>query len=680
MQHGNSFKKYSADVRLFCFTLHYYSPKAYEYVRSTFNSNIPAPRTLRYWYSSIDGSPGFTKCSLDALEKKAAKYKVDTGDDLTVGLIFDEMFMRRQSQWNSAQKEFLGHVAVGEPKEYENFSPLSKEVLLLMISSINSDFKIPIGYFLSAGMSGDEKASIIDEALLRLKTTGVKVASITCDGAHANISALKKLGAQYNKEKSYFLNPHDIEYTVYLFLDPPHMLKLVRNCLGRKDVLFCDEEQIKWKYIKDLILLQISSGINLANKLTKTHLEYKSKIMNVGIAAQTISDSTASSIEFLDEVIKHEAFADSAATVKYLRIFRNLFDIMNTKPKHINDKYKRPISWRNVAEIEEYFKIAKDYIKSLQVVHKEKKIALLQSNCRIPYFGFYHNMTSCLGLYKDYVKDSKEGELFMFSISQDHVESFFGCVRRMNGLNDNPNAQQFSAAYRKLLVHNEISSSNKSNCTNDITEILEVSSKREKTIVSADQEDIQTLKTINENGDVLNPSNVTTDAIEVEEEYGILSQEHSKAYLASLVEADVIQRIKNKKKKGCLQCINVFSENVITTDKFIDFLSTKHAILEPCKSTLDLITTVDRMLQNFNSVNVSFESTLTYILEKIDLTEIYTSSEFGEIHDHKNEFVKLIIDVYLNIKSIRLCKLMTRLSQDKLLRHTYLKELHRAGQ
>lgn len=262
-------------------------------------------------------------------------------------------------------------------------------------------------------------------------------------------------------------------------------------------------------------------------------------------------------------------------------------------------------------------------------------------------------MTSCLGLYKDYVKDSKEGELFMFSISQDHVESFFGCVRRMNGLNDNPNAQQFSAAYRKLLVHNEISSSNKSNCTNDITEILEVSSKREKTIVSADQEDIQTLKTINENGDVLNPSNVTTDANEVEEEYGILLQEHSKAYLASLVEADVIQRIKNKKKKGCLQCINVFSENVITTDKFIDFLSTKHAILEPCKSMLDLITTVDRMLQNFNSVNVSFESTLTYILEKIDLTEIYTSSEFGEIHDHKNEFVKLIIDVYLNIKSIR---------------------------
>lgn len=681
LQHGNSFKKYSPDVRLFCFTLHYYSPKAYEYVRSTFNLNIPAPRTLRYWYSSIDGSPGFTKCSLDALEKRAAKYKVDTGDDLAVGIIFDEMFMRRQSQWDNSQKQFLGHVAVGEPKEYVNFSPLSKEVLLLMVSSINSDFKIPIGYFLSAGMGGDEKASIIDEALFKLKATGVKVASITCDGAHANISALKKLGAQYNKEKPYFPNPHDIEYNVYLFLDPPHMLKLVRNCLGRKDVLYCNDEKIQWTYIKDLILLQISSGINLANKLTKTHLEYKSKIMNVGIAAQTISDSTASSIEFLDQVIKHKAFANSAATVKYLRTFRNLFDIMNTKLKHINDKYKRPISCSNVVEIEEYFKFAKDYIKSLKVIQKGKEIALLQSESRTPYFGFYHNMTSCLGLYKDYVKNSKVDELFMFSISQDHVESFFGCVRRMNGLNDNPNAQQFSAAYRKLLVHNEITSSAKSNCTNDITEILEISSKREKKIVSTNGADIRILEEIYENGEVPNPSQSgINDEFKEGGEDEISLQEHSKAYLASLVEAQVIQRIKNRKKKGCILCINVFSENEITTDKFIDFLSTKQTILEPCKSTLDLITTVDVMLENYNSVNASFESTLTHILEKIDLTGFYASSEFGDIHDHKNDFVKLIIEVFFDIKSMRLCKLMTRLSQNKLLRHTHLKELHRVGQ
>lgn len=605
---------------------------------------------------------------------------MDSGDNLTVAVIFDEMFMRRQSQWDKSKKEFIGHLTAGTEKEYENFSPLSKEVLVLMVSGINSDFKLPIGYFLSTGLNGNEKAGIINEALSRLKQTGVKVGSITCDGACANISAMKELGAKYSEDKPYFVNPHDIGHIIYLFLDPPHMLKLARNCIGRKEVLFCGDEQIMWKYIRDLILLQISTGTNLANKLTKTHLEYKSKIMNVGIAAQTISDSTASSIEFLDEVIKHEDFANSSATVKYLRIFNNLFDIMNTKQKHLNDKYKRPISWRNISEIEEYFKFASDYINSLEVVQNGKRVKLLRTDSRTPYFGFHHNMTSCLGLYKDYVKDTNTDELFMFSVSQDHVESFFGCVRRMNGLNDNPNAQQFSAAYRKLLVHNEITTSTSSNCTNDITKILQVSSKREKKL-SANQADLQILEDIDESVVVQNQIEYLNDsAFKIGEEFETQLQEHSKAYLASLVEAAVIQKIKNKKSKGCFQCINVFSENEITTDNFIDFLSKKQTILEPCKSTLDLINTVEVFLQNYTSVDASFQCVLNHIIEKIDISQLYVSSEFGEIHDHKKDFVRIIIDVYLDIKSMRLSKLMTRLSQDKLLRHTYLKELHRYGQ
>lgn len=41
--------KYSPQLRCFALTLHYYSPKAYDYVRKTFNTSLPHPRTLRKW-------------------------------------------------------------------------------------------------------------------------------------------------------------------------------------------------------------------------------------------------------------------------------------------------------------------------------------------------------------------------------------------------------------------------------------------------------------------------------------------------------------------------------------------------------------------------------------------------------------------------------------------------------
>lgn len=41
-------------------------------------------------------------------------------------------------------------------------------------------------------------------------------------------------------------------------------------------------------------------------------------------------------------------------------------------------------------------------------------------------------------------------------MSQDHIELFFGRVRSMGGCNNNPTSRQFTAAYKKLLVDNDI--------------------------------------------------------------------------------------------------------------------------------------------------------------------------------------------------------------------------------
>ena len=51
-----------------------------------------------------------------------------------------------------------------------------------------------------------------------------------------------------------------------------------------------------------------------------------------------------------------------------------------------------------------------------------------------------------------------------YKLSQDHLELLFGRIRRMGGLNDNPNAVQLQQALRRLTLHNFITAEASGNC------------------------------------------------------------------------------------------------------------------------------------------------------------------------------------------------------------------------
>lgn len=63
--------RYMPQLRKFALTLHYYSPAAYMFVRELCNKIIPHPRTLFRWCGRINGDPGFTEESFNALKLKA---------------------------------------------------------------------------------------------------------------------------------------------------------------------------------------------------------------------------------------------------------------------------------------------------------------------------------------------------------------------------------------------------------------------------------------------------------------------------------------------------------------------------------------------------------------------------------------------------------------------------------
>ena len=67
--------RYSPALRSFALTLQFYSTKAYEYVRRTFDLSLPHQRQIRRWYSKIQADPGFTEASFAALMKKVEDNK-----------------------------------------------------------------------------------------------------------------------------------------------------------------------------------------------------------------------------------------------------------------------------------------------------------------------------------------------------------------------------------------------------------------------------------------------------------------------------------------------------------------------------------------------------------------------------------------------------------------------------
>lgn len=449
------------------------------------------------------------------------------------------------------------------------------------------------------------------------------------------------------------------------------MLKLSRNCIASKKILFDSKgDPIKWEYIENLDRIQRCKMINFGNKLTKTHIEWEDRKMCVRIAAQTLSNSVADSIEFLNTVKKEQDFADSDSTTEYIRTINNLFDIMNTKRNHGGTGFKRPISDSTIDEFQEYFQSGKSYLQGLQLENaRGYRVPILKTRSFTPFFGFYYNMISFVGIYNDYIKGSGMNELHTFDMSQDHLETFFGCIRRMNGCNDNPTAQQFEAAYRKLLVHNEVTCSEYSNCQNDVTKILQVSSrKRGKETTIENEIDITNL--LFSSQDSNNSDEISQIGLEV----------HSRVYLASTIEKRVTEIISRRGKKKCSLCMEVFVQNTLEVDSLVELKSKSNYNSQPCKSTVNILFEVDQFLKKLDNENISFDQTCKYFLNHMNFSRFYESSNFDASHDHRNDLIELIIKTYLNFRSVHIAKIITRQSQGKLIRHKLLKDLHSLGQ
>ena len=99
------------ELKAFALTLQFYSARAYNFVRETFNFCLPHPRTLSSWYSCINGNPGFHDEVFSAIAQHLENN--DNSTRMPCALMFDEIAIRKQLDFGRSGDKFVGYVDMG---------------------------------------------------------------------------------------------------------------------------------------------------------------------------------------------------------------------------------------------------------------------------------------------------------------------------------------------------------------------------------------------------------------------------------------------------------------------------------------------------------------------------------------------------------------------------------------
>jgi hypothetical protein len=196
--------KYTPEMKSFALTLQFYSAKAYEFVRKTFNIALPSQSQIRRWYGKVQADPGFTQPAFNALKVKVEDAEKN-GKKVICSLMMDEMAIKKHISWDG--KKYNGYVDLGNGINDDSL-PVAADALVFMVVSVDGSWKVPCGYFFVNGLSGEERANLVKVCIQRLTDTGIKVISLTCDGPACHFSMLSSLGACLDPSKMIPYFPH----------------------------------------------------------------------------------------------------------------------------------------------------------------------------------------------------------------------------------------------------------------------------------------------------------------------------------------------------------------------------------------------------------------------------------------------------------------------------------------
>ena len=453
--------RYTDEIKKFALTVHFYSPRAYQYLRPILS--LPHPRSLCEWTSTVACEPGFFK---DAFEHIKGLVKINP-ENADCSLVCDGMAIRNNIIYNKKTGQYIGFIDYGGNIVIDDEDTEAKEALVFMLVSLRKSWKYPVGYVLIDKINAINLNSLLSEALQRGLEHSLKIRNVTMDGTSTNFSAMRMFGCQLGKSLELIDGQFSFEgygYPLYFTPDPAHMLKLGRNALGELKVLVdASGNKIEWKFIENLHEIQVQEGLKLGgNKLSRQHIAYHKNKMKVRLAAQTLSNSVATAIEFIESTGQYPAFVGSAATVVFIRKIDRLFDLLNLRSP-MGKGYKAPMKLSNIALTDHIINSTANYLAGLT---DEMGTPMLRHRRKTFVLGLITVARSVqkISKYLFEMKESPFDYFLTYKISQDHIELLFNCLRGKLGHNTNPDVQEFRYALRRILLHAAMSPSSHGNC------------------------------------------------------------------------------------------------------------------------------------------------------------------------------------------------------------------------
>lgn len=622
-------QSFPEELRVFACTLHFYSPNAYAYVRKMFMNILPHPVTIRRWLSSIDDNPGISEQVLNHVSELCKKAETEN-KQLVFNLVTDEMSIRK-----FVDKDFTGYIDVGINCKIDTDNlPLATNALVFMLVSINSYFKAPIAYYFVTALTGDEKHNILKDILCRAHEKKIMIVNVTFDGASSNIAMVEKFGVDLKNMKSYFLHPESND-TITVTLDACHMVKLVRNTLADKEILIDqNNEEIKWKYIVSLVECQEKEGLHAATKLRRKHVNFFNEKMKVRLAAQVFSRSVADALTFCEEDLKHPEFNGASGTARFCRVINDVFDLLNSRNLYSKCKTQEAITLQNIIDLKKKSVEYINYISNLRI----GSVAILQTKRKTGFLGLIICIKSVLQLGEDLFFKKYVSFLLTFKLSQDHLETFFSCIRRLGGFNNNPTAKQFKTALKKLLARANVNISLSSNCIPSTDTVLLV------------ETDVSKEKTKN------NEYAICDSFIwNVEHDYSLKLANFSEytedvlGYIAGFVVKKLLVKIR------CELCLKSLvaeecHSKLQRRKAWGSLTNASQDVINICKVGEKVLRMHKSKLQRKNI----FEYLIIQSLILLNINDLFLSSEHAfdqsPLFDHRNQLIRLILKIFLNLR------------------------------
>lgn len=210
--------RYSKKIRCFSFTIHYYSPKTYRYLRSIFT--LPHPNTIRSWLHSVNCEPGFLIDVIKTVPSHDSNSKV-----CLYSLVLDSMSIRQRLIKATNSDIIRGFVDFGNGVS-DKEKKMAKEALVFLLVPLTSRTRYPIAYFLIDKVSATTQHELVLQCLQLTSQHGIQIVNITLDGCASNVSTLQKLGAALPDEP-HFSHPSTSEKVRILQKKPQNLAMLL---------------------------------------------------------------------------------------------------------------------------------------------------------------------------------------------------------------------------------------------------------------------------------------------------------------------------------------------------------------------------------------------------------------------------------------------------------------------